>query len=302
MLRANRVSNREQSSGGYMAQSKPQSQVRGVAAIDGRSFLEDIRIDHGPARELGRFFLTADTLVRAAGIQLRLVSIKDASQAHTNNKESWPAFPPMLDSRLSHIDTASSYALLGYNQSGEVVSSQAGRIYETPEQQTLPDMIGDQSFLYGGSFDPQNGHPTCHITAPSSRRISGRYVYSGALWVRPDYRGHRLANILPRVSRAYALSRWNTDFTIAFIGNATSSLCKLYGYPNIEPGVEFRGLGPSYSTMSLMWMTTDQLVEDLETFMGTVRPQVDGAVSDRPTQHDGTFAAEPKRQKNARVS
>jgi hypothetical protein len=285
-----------------MAQSKPQSQVRGAADNYGRSFLEDIRIDHGPARVLGRFFLAADSLVRTAGIQLRLVSINDAGLAHTNNKDSWPAFPPMLDSRLSAIDAASSYALLGYNQLGEVVSSQAGRIYEPSDQQTLCDMIGDQSFLYGGSFDSQNGHPTCHISAPSSRQISSRYVYSGALWVRPDYRGHRLANVLPRVSRAYALSRWNTEFTIAFIGNATSTLCKLYGYPNIEPGVEFRGLGPSYTTMSLMWMTADELVEDLEMFMGSIRPQVDGAVSDRAAQHDGAVAIELKRHKNARVS
>jgi hypothetical protein len=285
-----------------MAQSKPQTQVRGAADNYGRSFLEDIRIDHGPARVLGRFFLAADSLVRAAGIQLRLVSITDAALAHTNNKDSWPAFPPMLDSRLSAIDAASSYALLGYNQSGEVVSSQAGRIYEPQDHETLCDMIGDQSFLYGGSFDSQSGHPTCHISAPSSRQISSRYVYSGALWVRPDYRGHRLANVLPRVSRAYALSRWNTEFTIAFIGNATSTLCKLYGYPNIEPGVEFRGLGPSYTAMSLMWMTADQLAEDLETFMGTIRPQVDGAVSDRAAQHDGTVAIELQRHKNARVS
>ncbi len=287
-----------------MAQSKPQPQpqVRGASGSYGRSFLEDIRIDHGPAPALGRFFLAADTLVRAAGIQLRLVSITDAALAHTNNKASWPAFPPMLDSRLAAIDPASSYALLGYNQSGDVVSSQAGRIYDTPDQQTLREMIGDQSFLYGGSFDPQSGHPTCHITAPSSRQISGRYVYSGALWVHPDYRGHRLANVLPRVSRAYALSRWNTDYTIAFIGNATSSLCKLYGYPNIEPGVEFRGLGPSYSTMSLMWMTTDQLLDDLAKFMDGIRPQVDGAVGDRSAQHHGAVAVELQRHKHARVS
>jgi hypothetical protein len=285
-----------------MALSKPQFQVRSVPGVERRSFLEDIRIDHGPARELGRFFLAADAMVRAAGIQLQLVSINDASQAHTDNKDSWSAFPPMLDSRLSDIDPAKSYALLGYNRRGDVVSSQAGRIYDTPRQQSLSDMIGDQSFLYGGSFDPQKGHPTCHITAPSSRQVNGRYVYSGALWVHPDYRGHRLANVLPRVSRAYALARWNTDFTIAFVADTTSALCMRYGYPNIEPGVEFRGLGPSYSAMSFMWMTADQLVEDLGRFMDSTRPQVDGAVSDRAAQNQRSSAVELKRQKNARVS
>jgi hypothetical protein len=275
-------------------------QVRRTANISGPSFLEDIRIDHGPARELGRFFLVADTLVRAAGIQLRLVSIKDASQAHTDNKESWPIFPPMLDSRLSEIPEDSSYALLGYNAAGEVVSSQAGRIYNSPRR-SLSDIIGDQSFFYGQAA-LKVGHPTCNITAQAGEQIKGRFVYSGALWVRPDHRGSRLASLLPRISRSYALSRWGTDFTVTFLSNVNSQLLKHYGYPNVEKGVEVRGLATTGIIASLLWMDTDELADDLARFLEQVGPQIDGAVGNRSAEHQLTATAATDRNKRARVS
>jgi hypothetical protein len=280
-----------------MSQSAVKFRDQRVPSVEGRSFLEDVRIDHGPPRELGRFFLAADTLVRSAGIRLQLVSIKAASQAHTDNKESWPVFPPMLDSRLSEVPENFSYALLGYNNAGEVVSSQAGRVYDSPDR-SLSDLIGDQSFFYGQSAVCA-ANPTCHITAQAGRRIKGRFVYSGALWVRPDHRGSRMANVLPRISRAYALSRWGTDFTIAFLSNVNSSLFKLYGYPNVEQGVEVRGSATADMVGSLMWMNTDELTADLTRFLEQVGPQVYGTVSDRSTEHQPAAAAASDRYKSA---
>jgi hypothetical protein len=274
--------------------------INSISVSEGRSFLEDIRIDHGPAQTLGRFFLAADTMVRAAGIQLRLVSIKDASQAHTDNKESWPVFPPMLDSRLSEIPEDFSYALLGYNSAGEVVSSQAGRVYDSPDR-SLSDLIGDQSFFYGQAA-LNAAYPTCHMTALAGRRIRGRFVYSGALWVRPDHRGSRMANVLPRISRAYALSRWGTDFTIAFLSNVNSSLFKLYGYPNVEKGVEVRGSSTADMTGSLMWMNVDELADDLAHFLEHARSKVDGTVGNRSAQDQPAAAVSADRNKSARVS
>jgi hypothetical protein len=51
----------------------------------------------------------------------------------------------------------------------------------------------------------------CLVTAPATRRIRGRVVFSGAAWYRPDYRGRGLSAILPRVGKAYALARWSPD-------------------------------------------------------------------------------------------
>jgi hypothetical protein len=202
----------------------------------------------------------------------------------------------MLDSRLSTIPENFSYALLGYNIAGEVVSSQAGRVYDTPDR-SLSQLINDQSFFYGQAVINAT-HPTCHMTAQAGESIKGRFVYSGALWVRPDHRGSRMANVLPRISRAYALSRWGTDFTIAFLSNTNSTLFKLYGYPNVEKGVEVRGSATADMVGSLMWMNADELTEDLTRFLESA-PQVNRAVSDRSGQHHSATAGAAYRHKSA---
>ena len=51
------------------------------------------------------------------------------------------------------------------------------------------------------------------MTAERSRQVSGRVVFSGAGWYRPDYRKKDLGTILARVSRALAYTRWKTDAT-----------------------------------------------------------------------------------------
>ena len=77
-------------------------------------FLEEMRIDHGPASLLGRFFLQAETIMRAAGIKLCFAPLAEAAITQAQNTGSWPLFPPMLDCRLSAIPEDMSYSLIGY--------------------------------------------------------------------------------------------------------------------------------------------------------------------------------------------
>ena len=199
-------------------------------------FLEELRIDYGPASLLGRFFLQAESYVRSTGIKLAFGPLAEAADVQGRNVASWALYPPMLDCRLSAIDPGMSYGLLGYDEHGNTVCTQGGRIYDTGTS-SLAEMIADQSFFYGPGHSVGPEMPRCSITAPAASKITGRFVYSGALWVHPDYRGHRLAAILPRISRAYALARWNTEYTIALVSHkiAASPLLKMYGYSNIQP-------------------------------------------------------------------
>ena len=43
-------------------------------------------------------------------------------------------------------------------------------------------------------------------------RISGRIGHHGGLWVRPDWRGRRLACILPRLTRAISMRQFDVDW------------------------------------------------------------------------------------------
>ena len=146
----------------------------------------------------------------------------------------------------------------------------------------MADIIEDQSFFYGTDHGMSGEMPTCSISAVAAKTIKGRLVYSGALWVHPDYRGNRLAGVLPRISRAYALARWNAAYTIALISHkiAASPLLQMYGYNRIEPEFRIRNLGPSDMTGCLMWMDQEELAADLAHFMAGNLAKIDTAAVD----------------------
>ena len=240
-----------------------------------RSFLTEIEINHGPAQLLGKFFLRADTAVRRRGIALEFAPIQDLVKVNEKNFATWGNMAQTLDSRHGVIGHDEAYCLLGKDASGEVVAAQAGRLYDL-RSRTLKD-IADDATLYYGSGPRPNSSISCSMTAPSASKIQGLVVYSGALWVRPDYRGQQLAAFLPRISRAYALAIWGTDYTIAFMSPeiSASSLRASYGYKNVEPTYSVFHGGRVIFHGNLAWMPTDTLVEDLFEFSSALSAEID---------------------------
>jgi hypothetical protein len=268
-----------------MVNSAPKSQ-HDLATAPDRSFLEDILINHGPANVLGRFFLFADTYLKDRGVTLSSTTLEAASVLQETYKDSWSVFPPMLDTRLSPIPEAMSYCLIGRNDKGDVVTSQGGRIFDLHDR-SFADIVDDQSFFYGLGGQPQPGQPTCKIWSPVAKRITGRFVYSGALWVRPDFRGRQFASVLPRLSRSYALAHWGTTHTVSFISqsNMLTPLKSMYGYSRFDDGFCMSNIGNVGDvTGPLMWMEADELADDLSRFMAA---QIDAAVRNRGAQDEG---------------
>ena len=241
-------------------------QIAHAHGAGSRSFLEGLRLDHAAVPQLGRFLLRADAMLRHRGIWLSFGGIEQLAQLNAAHYDTWGRFAPQLDMRVADLGGDDAYCLIGHNAAGEIVAAQAGRVYHT-ETRTLQDIAEDRS-LYSGRSRPPTRGLTCTLSAPGASKISERFVYSGGLWVRPDHRGHKLAGLLPRISRAYALGRFDTDYTFAFIGEqmAASPLYRLYGYPRSEPSYTFFEDGRPIYTGSLMWMTRVELLTDLAHF------------------------------------
>ena len=247
-------------------------------------FLETLRIDHGPLPLLGRFFAAGDMALADKGISLTRGSLADALDTQMGNEASWHSFPPMLDVRLSGVGVDESYCLLGRDASGEVVTVQCGRIYQGT--QSLAAWVESGRFVYGSR--PVGADFQFKIASPSVQTIGGTFVYSGALWVHPRHRGSKLAGVLVRLSRAYALARWNTSYTIAFVSDAMadSPMPAIYGYRQLEPGVRVNlADGATWSGL-LMWMGRDELLSDLTSFLVDRLPQVDAGVVHRSTNQE----------------
>ena len=241
------------------------------------SFLESLRIDHGPLGLLGRFFLRADQAVRERGITLAFADLPTVRTVNRQIQDPWWDLMPMFDCEVHEFTPNRSLALLGYNEKGEVVASQAARVYDLRET-NLQAAARDMSLFYGSASRP--GAASCDVAAPAAKEISGYVTYSGCGWYRPDYRGRLLSTILPRISRALALAIWDAQFTVSFIDwtLVKKGVSERYGYRNADDGVRINGLFESEFYGALAWMHRDRLLEDLGTYLGDSLPQVDGMV------------------------
>ena len=176
-------------------------------------FLKNLNLEHGPLDVLGRFFLKADQAVRNRGVELSLTTIDELADFNRRHLKDSPLMP-VFNPRMTGLAGRPSFAILGRDQGGRIVATQAARLYEWPDT-CLTEEAQNLKMFYGDAPPPDG--TACQVTAPAGRQISGRVIYSGAGWYEPEYRKRELSYILPRLSRALALTQWNSDFTISFV-------------------------------------------------------------------------------------
>lgn len=231
-----------------------------------------IDLRHGPRALLGRFFLAADAAARQRGVTLHFAGLGDLLAANERHRDTWRPIMPLFDPAFSEVDARTAFVLLGYDDAGEVVAAQAARFYDWPDT-ILQDEASSLRMFYR---DPQaalaeGNH--CTLATPSAARISGRVVFSGAGWYRPDFRGKGLAGLLPRISRALAHALWDTRHTFSMMADAVISrgFAERTGYTRIEHGVVDFTLAPIGAFRgAFVWMETPELVADLERTLATL--------------------------------
>lgn len=245
----------------HMPRLKQQAQIRRLP--------DQITIHHGPREQLGRFFLAADKAARDRGVSLSLsTDFELLREVNKMNLKHWHGLAPSFDSAYGGIDADCGYWLIGRDAAGEIVTTQAAHFYEMGEE-TLRDYLTSLRLFYPHPESQKREGESCSVSSPSAGMIKGRVVFSGSTWIHPDYRGRDLPQILPRISRALALSRWNTDFTISLVTMALveKGIAAAYGYKNVEPGVEWLGsaVSPRYLG-ALVWMPQADLLSDIAAF------------------------------------
>ncbi len=198
-----------------------------------------LTIKYGPARLLASFVLEGDKIARQQGIRLRVRS--DFEELLYLNKQrvangTWYPLMRMFNPEFSTLIPENSYWISGEDEHGEIVATHAGRVHYWPDttfEQEADDM------LYGGRDQGQH----CVVTAPDAKLITGVVVYGGSAWVRPDFRGRRLSQLLPRIGRAYALGRWPVSWGISIVAPilVEKGVASGYGYKHESRSVIFPG-------------------------------------------------------------
>src|SRR5262249_60736891 len=103
-----------------------------------------------------------------------------------------------------------AYWISGETDDGEIVVTQAGRLYYWPETTLVEEA---QAMFYGGRANPG----PCIVKAADAAKITGVVFFGGAVWVRPDFRGLGLSKLMPRLRGAHAAPRWPIELGMLLV-------------------------------------------------------------------------------------
>lgn len=223
-----------------------------------------LTVEHGPAELLGRFVVAGDRAARAVGMRLRLRH--DFSTLNELNKQqsaigNWYPLIDMFNPERTDVSPRNAFWIAGENQAGDIVATYAARIYYWPGTNLAEQAV---AMLYGRD----EGQP-CVVTAPAAKDMTGLIMSVGAAWVRPDFRGRELSQLLPRMAKAYALSRWPLDWVLGYCttklvekGVAAGYGSKHFSYSIVYPDLPFGELVLAYTA-------GDEAYDDLDDYLIT---------------------------------
>jgi hypothetical protein len=247
-----------------------------------------LTIKYGPVRLLSTFVLEGDKAARRMGIRLRLrhdfgelLYLNQQEVAHGN----WFKLVNMFNPAYCDLVPENSYWISGENESGEIVVTQAGRIYYWPETSLAEEA---RLMFYAGHDEGQ----LCQVTASAAKLITGVVFCGGSHWIRPDFRGRQLSHLLARLGRAYAISRWPVDWGMALVAPVLveKGVSAGYGYKHASRSIFYPGSPWGDLEVVLAYLSAAEAYEDLAEYLitelsGSARAGLSG---------DG-FAAAPSR-------
>lgn len=224
-----------------------------------------LTIKHGPARLLARFVVEGDRASRHFGVQLRVRYDFD-ELVYVNKQQvsagTWFPLVNMFDPKYCDLTPENSYWICGENLAGEVVLTQAGRVYSWSDT-SLEEQA--RLIFYGGREIGQQ----CRITAEMACRIRGVVFCAGSHWIHPEFRGQHLSALTARLGRAYAAARWPIDWAIALITPALvkKGIARGYGYKHTSPSVFFPGSYLGDLELVIAYLSAEETYEDLASFL-----------------------------------
>jgi hypothetical protein len=253
--------------------------------LAGRSLLDGITLDYGPPDLLGSFFLKADAVARDLGVSLSFGTAQDLVRINKQNSDTWRPLLPIFDPVHGALNDTNIVAIIGRNSSGDVVATQAARLYNWSNTNFAAEAASLRLF-YPNPQLQKLANERIEITTPAADSIAGRVCFSGGVWFHPDYRGRLLTAVLPRISRAYAFTRWFTDVTVTIMAEklAECGVAARCGYTEINWDLTLQETRTGTVRCALLSMRTEEMLQDLSTFVEQLGPQIDRRVNDRAVQ------------------
>lgn len=239
----------------------------------------DVTMQPGVRPVVGRYLPAAVEAVRRHGIELSLATFEELVATNVGNRSSWTPLTPVFDPACNDLTSDNAFCVLGRNGQGEVVATQAVRVFDW-RGSTFHEEAESMRLFYADPGRMRADGEGVTVTAPAARRVSGMVAYSGAGWYRPDFRHGRLSGLLPRISRALTVARFPVDYTTAVMHeNAVATgLIARSGHRNVDWEVRTRNFRAGNGRCAFLWLSRADILDDLEIAALGVAPEVDGDV------------------------
>src|SRR5437763_10914059 len=234
-----------------------------------------LTVKHGPAHLLSRFVLEGDKAARQMGLRLRLrhdfcelLYLNEREVAHGN----WFKLVNMYNPAYCDLSPENSYWISGENAAGDIVLAQAGRIFYWPDTSLAEEA---HAMFYAGHDEGQ----LCNVTAPAARRIGGVVFCAGSHWIRPDFRGRQLPQLLARLGRAYAMSRWPVDWPVALVAPVlvAKGVSAGYGYKHASHSIFYPASPWGDLEVVLAYLSAIDAYEDTAEYLAS---ELSGSISE----------------------
>ena len=235
------------------------------------SFVSGLVVEHGPSELLGKVILAADTEARRRGVFLSFATMQELVATNKANGSSWRPLLPIFDPECGRFGADSAFCLLGRNEAGEIVLSQAARLFDW-RHTSFDEEATSLRLFYHDPASLRREDETIEVTAPSARLISGRIAFTGAHWCRPDFRERGLPSITPRLARALAIAKWDVDLacTIMAADIYSRGVARRAGYFNSEWTVDLKNTPTGTFPAALLWSMRGSVFADLEDFLANL--------------------------------
>ena len=220
--------------------------------------------NHGPSALFARFLTRTDRLLASRGLRVTIERDFDALLAlNQETRKTGNPLTPNFSPEFGY-DGTDGYWLAARNRENQIVATLVGRVYDM-RKTTLAAELESLRVFYVDPARHRLRNETCVNTTQQAREISGRVLYSGGAWVRPDARGTGLTAILPRISKVYAIGHWYADWAIALLQPilVRKGVAQRYGITNVEYGVHWTGMRAGELEFVLGWLHRDEIVDDL---------------------------------------
>ena len=255
-----------------------------------RNWLADVTVTHGPVDMIGRFFLLADTMLKARGIALSFATYEELLEVNQRNQDTWGILTTMYDHRCCPhgLSPERAFCFLGRDARGEVVATHGARVYDLGDRSMHE--VAEARLLHHDEPERTAGpHERIEVSSPAAKSIRGKLMINGGVWYHPQYRKRQLTMLIPRIARVLSYTRWQIDWSMGLTmeGPTGGGVIDSLGYQKREWGLQILNAQNGSPRCCLAWMDAEELLADLRGFLAGSATQAYVGVDDRRAEKQG---------------